>query len=121
LRIATKRLRYRVELAGELGEVDAEPLLDWCRNLQERLGAWHDHQILQRSMADALGRPEVVLSDLGAVQIGLAELDRERRAFPPDDPAVLAEAQGDGGYKAVAGWLGGPSMPATSTANFTSS
>jgi CHAD domain-containing protein len=119
LRIATKRLRYQVELARELGEVDAEPLLEWCRTLQERLGHWHDHQMLQHSIAEALARPEVVLSDLEAVQEGLAELARERRAFPPDDPAILAEAQADAGHRAVASWLGSPPGPAVSTADFT--
>jgi CHAD domain-containing protein len=119
LRIATKRLRYQVELARELGEVEAEPLLEWCRTLQERLGDWHDHQILQQSIAEALARPEAVLSDLEAVQVGLAELARERRAFPPDDPAILAEAQAEAGHKAVANWLGGPSAPAVSAPSFT--
>ncbi len=119
LRIATKRLRYQVELARELGEVDAEPLLEWCRALQERLGDWHDHQILQQSMAEALARPEAVLADLEVVQVGLAELGRERRSFPPDDPAILAAAQAESGHRAVGRWLGGPQAPAVSAANFT--
>jgi CHAD domain-containing protein len=116
LRIATKRLRYQVELARELGEVEAEPLLEWCRALQERLGDWHDHQMLQQSIAEALARPQAVLSDLETVQVGLAELGRERRAFPPDDPAILAEAQTEAGHKAFASWLGAPAVSAT---NFT--
>jgi CHAD domain-containing protein len=119
LRIATKRLRYQVELARELGEGAAEPLLEWCRALQERLGDWHDHQILQQSMAEALARPELVLSDLEAVQVGLEELTRERRAFPPDDPAILAAVQLEAGHEAVAKWLGDSPAPAVSTGSFT--
>ncbi len=119
LRIATKRLRYHVELARELGEVEAEPLLEWCRTLQERLGDWHDHQMLQQSIAEALARPQAVLSDLETVQAGLAELGRERRAFPPDDPAILADAQAEAGHKAFANWLGAPAAPAVSTTTFT--
>ena len=119
LRVATKRLRYQVELARELGDVNAEPLLDWCRALQERLGGWHDHQMLQQSMAEALARPEAMLSDLEVAQAGLAELARERRAFPPDDPAILAEAHVEAGHEAVAHWLGDPHDGTASAANFT--
>jgi CHAD domain-containing protein len=119
LRVATKRLRYHVELARELDEGAAEPLLDWCRTLQERLGDWHDHQMLQQAMAEALARPEAMLSELDIVQAGLAELARERRAFPPDDPSILAEARAGVGQQAISRWLGGPQEPAASAANFT--
>jgi CHAD domain-containing protein len=119
LRIATKRLRYHVELARELGEIAADPLLDWCRALQERLGDWHDHQMLQQSMAEAFARPEVLLSDVDVVQAGLVELARERRAFPPDDPSILAEARAGAGHEAIADWLDRPQEPSASAANFT--
>jgi CHAD domain-containing protein len=119
LRIGTKRLRYHVELARELGEVAAEPLLDWCRALQERLGDWHDHQMLQQVMAEALARPQIMLSELDVVQAGLAELARERRVFPPDDPSILAEAQAGAGQRAISRWLGGPQEPVAPAANFT--
>ena len=118
LRIATKRLRYHVELARELGDVAAEPLLDWCRALQERLGDWHDHQMLQQVMAEALARPEAMLSELDVVQTGLAELARERRSFPPDDPNILAAAQAGAGQQAISRWLSGQE-PTASAANFT--
>jgi len=119
LRIATKRLRYHVELARELGEIAADPLLEWCRALQERLGDWHDHQILQQSMAEAFARPDVMLSELNVVQAGLVELARERRAFPPDDPSILAEAQAGTGHRAITRWLGGPQESTAPATNFT--
>jgi len=119
LRIATKRLRYHVELARELGEIAADSLLDWCRALQGRLGDWHDHQMLQQSMAEAFARPEVLLSDVDVVQAGLVELARERRAFPPDDPSILAEARAGAGHEAIADWLDRPQEPSASAANFT--
>jgi CHAD domain-containing protein len=119
LRVATKRLRYHVELAREIGDVGAEPLLDWCRALQERLGDWHDHQMLQQVMAEALARPDAMLSEPDVVQAGLAELARERRAFPPDDPSILAEAQAGSGQGAISQWLGGPQEPAVSASHFT--
>jgi CHAD domain-containing protein len=47
LRIATKRLRYRVELAGDVGERRAAEVLPWLEKLQDAIGRWHDRQLLR--------------------------------------------------------------------------
>jgi CHAD domain-containing protein len=46
LRIATKRLRYRVEFARDLGEPRAKEPLRWLEGLQNAIGRWHDRQLL---------------------------------------------------------------------------
>lgn len=47
LRIATKRLRYRMELARDVGEREAAEALPWLEKLQETIGRWHDRHILR--------------------------------------------------------------------------
>jgi CHAD domain-containing protein len=47
LRIATKRLRYRVELARDLGERPARDVLPLLEELQDAIGRWHDRQVLR--------------------------------------------------------------------------
>jgi CHAD domain-containing protein len=105
LRIATKRLRYRVELTRGLGEAAADAVVDWARRVQHHLGDWHDHQILQRLMAEALARPELLLNDVDVAASGVAELARERESAPPNDPAVLRAVSAEEGRQAVGEWL----------------
>jgi len=109
LRIATKRLRYRVELARGLGEEAAQAVVDWARRVQHRLGDWHDHQVLQRLMAEALAKPDLLLNDVDVAAIGIAELARERERAPSNDPDVVRSVSVDEGRKAVGEWL---SLPA---------
>jgi CHAD domain-containing protein len=109
LRIATKRLRYRVEVARGLGETAAEPVVDWTRRVQHHLGDWHDHQILQQLMAEALAKPEFLLSAVDVAATGIAELARERAAAPSTDSDVLRSVSVEEGRKAVSEWL---SLPA---------
>jgi len=113
LRIATKRLRYRMELARALGDTSAQPILEWSRAVQHRLGDWHDHQILEQLTADALGRPDVVLESLETVAAGLAELRRERAARVADPRAVLAELSLEDGRRLMDAWLGEPNPTLT--------
>lgn len=56
LRIATKRLRYRVELAGDLGEPRARAVLPWLEKLQDAIGRWHDRHVLRNLTRDAKKR-----------------------------------------------------------------
>ena len=105
LRIATKRLRYRLELARALGETTAEPVLEWARRVQQLLGNWHDHQMLQRLMAEALARPSVLLGELETVTAGVGELAREQAGAPANDPAVLSQVSIEDGDCAIGAWL----------------
>lgn len=77
-RIATKRLRYRLELMHELGEDGMLPLSNWLKELQEALGKWHDRQTLHQVMAETLARPEFLMREPGAARTLLAELEKDR-------------------------------------------
>jgi triphosphatase len=104
LRIATKRLRYRVELARALGDEAAEPVLEWTREVQRELGDWHDHQVLQQLMAESFARPEVLLGALDIVRVALAELERERASNPAADPTIVRRTRPEDGHEAMARW-----------------
>jgi CHAD domain-containing protein len=78
LRIATKALRYRIELLYDLGYKDLRTRLKWLEDLQEALGAWHDRQVLDQAIAQTIARPEILLNELQAARILLAELEKER-------------------------------------------
>jgi CHAD domain-containing protein len=74
LRIATKDLRYRTELLYELGIMQEKARLKWLATLQEALGVWHDRQVFDHAVAEALARPEFLLATLPAARILMAEL-----------------------------------------------
>ena len=56
LRIATKDLRYRVELLYDVGQRQVKAQLEWLAELQEALGVWHDRQVLHEAVAEALSQ-----------------------------------------------------------------
>jgi len=78
LRIATKDLRYRTELLYDVGERQLKARLQWLADLQEALGVWHDRQVLHEAVADALSQAEILLNELQAARILLAELETDR-------------------------------------------
>jgi len=78
LRIATKVLRYRTELLYDVGAKQLKAQLKSLADLQDAIGVWHDGQVLHRVVAEALARPEVLLNQMQAVRILLAELEKDR-------------------------------------------
>jgi len=79
LRICTKRMRYRIELARELGIEETAPLLGWCRRLQDELGRWRDRLELERMISRTLADAELLIAQPRVGIILLAELDRVQR------------------------------------------
>ncbi len=47
VRIATKRLRYLVEVMDKLGVNGSTDVLTWLRTLQRAIGEWHDLEVLE--------------------------------------------------------------------------
>ena len=59
MRIATKKLRYALEIAADAGQAGAKPLLKVLKREQERLGHLHDLQALLKHVREAEASPRV--------------------------------------------------------------
>ena len=57
VRIASKKLRYALELAADSGVPSASPLVRSLKRTQETLGRLHDLQVLQRHVAAVQAEP----------------------------------------------------------------
>ena len=69
-RIATKRLRYLLEVFHEFGVAGSADALVWLRQLQKHLGDWHDLEVLEQMMIEMLARPEFLREHLSlAMQV----------------------------------------------------
>ncbi len=72
-RIATKRLRYLIEVIREFGVSGSDELVVWLRNLQHLLGEWHDLEVLEEMMIEMVARPEFLRDQL-EIAMGLEKL-----------------------------------------------
>jgi CHAD domain-containing protein len=64
VRIATKRLRYLLEVFHEFGVPGSADALAWLRRLQNHLGNWHDLIVLEQMLIEMLARPEFLRDHL---------------------------------------------------------
>jgi CHAD domain-containing protein len=81
VRIALKRLRYAMELAGELRVASTAAAVRELKDVQDVLGALHDHDVLMgyaQASADQTGVDRHTRASLDAL---LAQLDTERHAL----------------------------------------
>ena len=76
VRLATKRLRYRVELLCDLGDAASKPWLVRLKKWQSQLGVWHDRQALRQLIAEALARPEFLLREPQTARALLSLLEK---------------------------------------------
>jgi CHAD domain-containing protein len=90
-RVQTKRLRYRLELARDLGAGEVKPALAWLRNLQDALGRLHDRRELARMAAKALADPAFLLEQPRAASRLLAKLATQRKAELAETEELLAQ------------------------------
>jgi len=83
VRIATKKLRYALEIAGDAGVTVATPLVKVLKRHQERLGHLHDLQMLLKHVRQTEASPTVGsrVNDLTAYA---DVLDRECRRLHAD-------------------------------------
>jgi CHAD domain-containing protein len=79
-RICTKRLRYRLELARDLGHKELRFPLISLKALQDNLGEWHDRAELARSASRALANADFLNDQPRAASLLLRRLARERLA-----------------------------------------
>ena len=104
-RIATKRLRYRIELARDLGAHDAAHALDFLRSMQDVLGAWHDQIELLQLTAQALADPQFLLNHARLVAVVLRKADSERSAQNARVRRLLADTAASVEGSALDHWI----------------
>ena len=82
-RIATKRLRYLIEVIREFGVPGSDDLLIWLRHLQRHLGEWHDLEVLEEMMIEMVARPEFLREHLD-IALGVEKLILRNRVSKTD-------------------------------------
>jgi len=93
LRIAGKRLRYRVEMLAELGDGSAKARIKTLKTLQDQLGQWHDHHVLVRLAAKFLSRDDFLVAHPDLSRALLVEMERERRRNDTAVANILKSAE----------------------------
>lgn len=78
-RIATKRIRYLIEVIREMGVPGSEEWLAWLRHLQHHLGEWHDLEVLEQVMIEMVARPDFLRDQL-PLAMGVEKLILRNRA-----------------------------------------
>lgn len=63
-RIATKRLRYLIEVVHEFNVPGSDDVLVWLRDVQQFLGEWHDLEVLEEVMIQMVARPQFMQEHL---------------------------------------------------------
>jgi hypothetical protein len=100
LRIAAKRVRYLLEIVSEMGYGNAPRALTWLRNLQDRIGEWHDHVALEEEIIQIVARQKFMRAHLAestrmlqaATHLQNKKERLVKRLFPVKTPATLPAA-----------------------------
>ena len=103
-RMTTKNLRYRTELLYDVGHKHMKPQLKWLADLQDALGVWHDRQVLHQAVAEAVARAEILLNELQAARLLLAELETDRSRQSQDIDKIFRLAIEHPGHKQMESW-----------------
>ena len=103
-RVATKNLRYRTELLYDVGQRQLKAQLKWLADLQDAIGVWHDRQVLDQAVAEALARPEILLNELPIARILLAELETDRSRQAQDVEKIFRLAIEHPDYQQTESW-----------------
>jgi CHAD domain-containing protein len=105
-RVASKGLRYRIELARDLDATGAETALVSLRTLQDHLGRWHDHIQLTVLAAEALADPEFLLAEPCVAALVLRKLARDNAGYKERVRQLLANTTQDVDRSALHLWVG---------------
>jgi CHAD domain-containing protein len=104
-RIATKRLRYLIEVIREFSVPGGDELLVWLRDLQHQLGKWHDLEVLEETMIEMVARPEF-LRDRLEIAMGVQKLIMKNRV---DKKALQEEyftmTEDSAGFRQMKDWV----------------
>ncbi len=105
LRIQTKRLRYRVELARDLGAKEAPALIQWFKLLQDRLGHWHDRQGLNLFITRALAGSDVLMAQPRVAVELLREVEKNHKTSSRELEELFRIASQSEGSRQLEKWL----------------
>lgn len=78
-RIAAKKVRYLVEMMQQCEVPKSEEALAWLRELQRLLGHWHDFEIAEQVMVEAVARPAFVRERLDLASDILQLISQNRK------------------------------------------
>jgi CHAD domain-containing protein len=92
-RTKIKKLRYRMELARDLGDEEVALHLLWLKSLQDRLGHWHDRAQLARIAIEALTRADLLLTAPRPSGLLLKRLARELLSETTKVKSLLASVK----------------------------
>jgi CHAD domain-containing protein len=106
-RIASKELRYRIELLDDVGHGQMKPQLQWLAAVQDALGVWHDRQVLSQAVAKAVARAEILLNETATARILLAELERDRQHGSSEVEKIFRLAIDHPARKTMESWSAG--------------
>jgi CHAD domain-containing protein len=79
VRIASKRLRYLIEVIQAFEVSGSAEAVAWLRAVQRHLGEWHDLEVLERALIDMVARPEFLRDQL-ELAMGVEKLILQCRA-----------------------------------------
>jgi CHAD domain-containing protein len=83
VRIATKRLRYLIEVIAAFELEGSAEVLAWLRGLQQGLGDWHDLEVLEQMMIEMVARPDFLRDHLD-LAMAVEKLILKNRRFKKD-------------------------------------
>jgi CHAD domain-containing protein len=63
-RLCAKRLRYLLEVANQFDIPGSSGALAWLRKIQDNLGNWHDMEVLEEMIIEAIAKPEFLRDQL---------------------------------------------------------
>ncbi|MGA9767650.1 MAG: CHAD domain-containing protein [Blastocatellia bacterium] len=98
LRIAAKRVRYLLEIISQMGFGDATRAVVWLRNVQDRIGDWHDLESLEEEIIEIVSHRQFLkehLAESSRMLQAAAHLQKKKerlvtKLFPVRVPRSIA-------------------------------
>ncbi len=112
-RIKTKQLRYRMELARDLGDDEVSRPLSWLKSVQEHLGQWHDRVQLARIAMDAFTEADLLLTAPRSASLLLKRLARELLSEANKVKLLLSAVKNGQELLQLEAWVSGHSQETT--------
>src|SRR5208282_3368972 len=92
-RIESKQLRYRIELARDLGAADCDLPLKFLKSLQDGLGDLHDRGQCALMAAKVLANPDLLIRDPRPASLVLRRIAREQEIERAATIRILGQAR----------------------------